>query len=104
MQLFAMCLNPRLCTLENNLAGIQIWRRRFKTTVAANADVVTLFVTSPTYIPKMQEVLHCFEDASGAKVNIGKSKALVIGPWDMSVRIMDIPYPTGKCSGLPHDE
>jgi len=93
-QLFAVCLNPLLCTLENNLTGIQIGRRRIKTTVVAYADDVTIFVTSPTDIPKIQEALHCFEEASGAKVNIGKSRALAIGPWDTSVQIMDIPYRT----------
>ena len=45
MQLFAMCLNPLLFTLENNLAGIQIGRRRVKTTVVAYADDVTIFAT-----------------------------------------------------------
>ena len=45
MQLFAMCLNPLLCTLENILAGIQFGRRRIKTNVVAYADDVTIFVT-----------------------------------------------------------
>jgi hypothetical protein len=94
MQLFAMCLNPLLCTLENNIAGIEIGQRRFKTTVVAYADDVTFFVTSLTDSPKIQEALHCYEEASGAKINIGKSRALAIGPWDASVRIMDIPYHT----------
>jgi len=53
---------------------------------------VTIFVTSPTDIHKIQEAQHYFEEASGAKVKIGKSRALAIGPWDTSVRIMDIPY------------
>ena len=35
MQLFAICLNPLLCTLENKIAGIQIGRRRIKTTAVA---------------------------------------------------------------------
>ena len=45
-------------------------------------------------MPKIQEALRCFEEASGAKVNIGKSRALAIGPWDTSVWSMDIPYHT----------
>jgi hypothetical protein len=28
------------------------------------------------------------------KLNIGKSRALAISPWDTSVRIIDIPYHT----------
>jgi hypothetical protein len=69
MQLFAVCLNPLLRTLQN-LSGIQIGWRRNKTTVVAYADDMTIFVTSPTAIPKIQETLHCFEEASEAKVNI----------------------------------
>jgi len=94
MQLFAMCLNPFLCKLENNLADIEIGRRRIKTTVVAYADDVTIFVMSPTDIPITQEALHCFEETSGAKVNIGKSRVLAIGPWDTAIRIVDIPYRT----------
>jgi len=67
-------------------------RRRIKTTVVAYADYVTIFVTSQTDFPKIQETLHCYEEASGAKINIGKPRAIAIGPWDTSVRIMDIPY------------
>jgi len=94
MQLFAMCSNPLLCTLENNLAGIHIGRCGIKTTVVPYADDVPIFVTSPIDIPKIKEALHSFEEASRAKVNIGKSRALAIGPWDTSVRITDIPYHT----------
>jgi len=89
-----MCLNLLLCTLENNLAGIQIGRRRMKTTVVASADYVTMFAKSPTDIPTTQQALYCFEVASGAKLNTGKSRVLAIGPWDTSVRIMDFPYHT----------
>ena len=36
-----------------------------KTSVVAYADDVTIFVTTPTDIPKLQEVINCFEAASG---------------------------------------
>jgi len=42
MQLFAVCQNPLLSTLENDLAGIQIGGRRIKTTVIAYTDDVTI--------------------------------------------------------------
>jgi hypothetical protein len=51
-------------------------------------------VTSPDDIPVKQEALLCYEAASGAKVNIGNSKALAIGRWDISMKIMDISYHT----------
>jgi len=94
MLLYALCLNPLLCTLENKLTGLRIERRGPKTAVVAYADDVTLFVTSPDDVTVMQDALRCYEAASGTKVNIGKSKAIAIGPWDTSVRIMDIPYYT----------
>jgi hypothetical protein len=93
MLLFALCLNQLLCTLQNKLTGIRIGRRNPKTTVIAYAYDVTIFATSPD-IPIIQEALLCYEAASGTKVNIGKSKALAIGPWVTSIKIMDIPYHT----------
>jgi hypothetical protein len=51
-----------------------------------------IFVTSPADIPIIQETLRSYEDASGAWVNTRKSKALALGPWDISLQIMDIPY------------
>lgn len=64
------------------------------TTVVAYADDITVFVTSPDNVPVIQEALLCYKAASGAKVNIGKSKARAIGPWETPVRIRDIPYHT----------
>jgi len=37
-------------------------------------------------------VIHCFEAASGARVNIQKSRAIAFGSWDKSIEIMNIPY------------
>jgi hypothetical protein len=91
MLLYALCLNPLLCTLENKLTGLWVERRGPKTSVVAYSDDVTLSVTSPDDVPVIQDALRCYEAASGAKLDIGKSKAIAIGPWDTSVRIMDIP-------------
>jgi len=90
MILYAMCLNPLHCTLENSLHGLRIGRHRARISFVAYADDVTIFVTTPTDIPKLQEVIHCFEAASGARVNIQKSRAF--GTWDKSIEIMNIPY------------
>jgi hypothetical protein len=45
----------------------------------AHADDVTIFVTTPTDITKLHEAIHCFEAASGARVNIRKSRAITFG-------------------------
>jgi len=50
------------------------------------------YVTAPTDIPKLQEAIHCFEAASGARVNIRKSRTIAFGTWDKSIEIMNIPY------------
>ena len=70
MILYAMCLNPLLCTLENTLRGVRIGRHRARTSAVAYADDVTIFVTAPTDIRKLQEAIHCYEAASGARVYI----------------------------------
>jgi hypothetical protein len=49
-------------------------------------------VTDPSDISKLQEAIHCFEAASGATVNIQKSRATAIGTWDTSLAVMNIPY------------
>jgi hypothetical protein len=92
MILYAMCLNPLLCTLENSLQGLRLGRHRARTTAVAYADDVTILVTTPTDIPKLQEAINCFEAASGAKVNIQKSRAIAFGTWDKAIAIMNIPY------------
>jgi len=40
---------------------------------------VTVFVTSPADIPELQDALTCYAAASGATVNIEKSKAIAFG-------------------------
>jgi hypothetical protein len=48
----------------------KIERQRARTSVVAYADDVTIFVTAPTDIRKLQEAIHCYEAAPGARVNI----------------------------------
>jgi hypothetical protein len=63
-----------------------------KATVIAYADDVAVIVTRPEDICIIQEAIHTYELATGAKVNIHKSKALALGSWNKSVPIMDINY------------
>ena len=91
MILYALCLNPLLSTLEKKLPGIRLYQNGPLANVIAYADDVTIFVT-PADIQIVQETLRSYKDASGARVNTRKSKALAIGPWDSSIQIMDIPY------------
>ena len=84
MLLFTLCLKPLLHALDNGLSGIKIGQDNTKVAVAAYADDVTVFLTSPVDSQKLQEILSTYEAASGAKVNRQKSSALALGHWDGS--------------------
>ena len=90
--LFAMCLNALLLTLDNSLHGLRIGRHRARASVVAYADDVTISITGPTDKPKLQEAIHCYEAASGARVNFPKSRAIAFGSCEKSLEIMNIPY------------
>jgi hypothetical protein len=92
VQLYALCMDPLIRTLENTLTGIQIGRNGRKTTVTAYADDVTIFVTSQNDIPILEEALRHYTAATGAKLNINKSVAMAIGPWDTRMNILNVPY------------
>jgi hypothetical protein len=64
MLLYAIFLNPLLNTLDNQLTGLRIGRGNARTSVTAYADDVTLLVTSPADIPKIQDALGCYEEAT----------------------------------------
>jgi hypothetical protein len=92
MILYAIIINPLLNALQATLPGIQIGRRQPTTSVTAYADDITIILTSPDNIPKLQQVLNTCAQASGANINIKKSQALALGTWDKNIQILDIPY------------
>jgi hypothetical protein len=53
-----------------------------------------VFITSTADIKLIREVISCYQAASGAQLNIGKSKAMAMGSWDASTDVMGIPYHT----------
>ena len=95
MQSFALCLNLFIQTLEKELQGIKIGRGQPKTAVTAYADDVTIFLSTPDDIGKLHDILNTYEAATGAMVNMTKSRALALGTWDTPLKIMDIPCHTG---------
>jgi hypothetical protein len=92
MQLYALCLNPFLCMLDEKLSGIRLRHRSKKTTTVAYADDVTIFVTSPSDIQLMKEAITDYQEASGARINFEKSKVMTMGDWDTSTDIIGIQY------------
>jgi hypothetical protein len=63
-----------------------------KTAVATYADDVTNFVAAPADIPTIRDQLLIFERATGACLNIQKSKAMAAGSWDTSMNNLSVPY------------
>ena len=77
MHLFALCLNPLIQTLEKELQGIG--RGQSKTAVIAYADDVAIFLSTPYDIGKLKDILITYEAATGAMVNMTKSRSLALG-------------------------
>ena len=94
MSLFVLCINPLLKALEKKLTGVKIGRRETKTTVIAYADDVTIVISKPEDVPIVRDTLKTYEEAIGAKINTQKSKAIALGLWKTSLKILDIPYYT----------
>jgi hypothetical protein len=69
MLLYALCINPLLQHLLDELRGIKITTRGVKTVAVAYADDVSIIITYPEDIIKIQEALDTYMQASGAKVN-----------------------------------
>lgn len=79
MALFAFCLNPLLHLLDTRLKGIRSGSTGHRIAVVNYADDVTFFVTRNEEFRFIRDVVqHCVE-ASGAHLNMRKSKALVVG-------------------------
>jgi hypothetical protein len=77
--------------LDQTLKGFCIIPRR-QSAVIAYADDITLLLTSPEDIEAARGVITCYEKASGACLNIRKSRALAVGTWNKSTSVLDIPY------------
>ena len=58
----------------------------------AYADDVTVFVTKPEDFRVIRNVVRCFEQTSGAHLNIGKYKALAVGGWEESGNYLGVEY------------
>jgi len=79
MILFALCVNPLLIKLDSKLHGIKVRHNTTKTTAVAYADDITIFVTHPSEIDEIKETLHEYMQATGARINEEKSRAVALG-------------------------
>jgi hypothetical protein len=78
--------------LERELPGLKIVCNGSMTKLVAYADDVTIILTRPEDIAVVRRTTCNYERASGAKVNLLKSKALALGSWYTEMQIMEIPY------------
>jgi len=84
MLLFVLCVDLLLRILDQKLPGIRIGKRARKTVAVAYADDITIFVTTPTDIPVINEAIQCYVKVTGARLNTRKSKALAVRGWSTS--------------------
>ena len=92
MALYALCINPLLQQLAEQLHGVRITPRGTKTAAIAYADDISIFVSDPEDINKIQKALDTYTKASGAKINTKKSKILPLGGWNESLNVLGIQY------------
>ena len=58
----------------------------------AYADDVSILMTSQEDLRTVRDAIACYEEATGATLNIEKSSALVVGTCDNACEIMGITY------------
>jgi hypothetical protein len=90
--LFTLCINPLIVSLDKKLAGVRIGTSGTKTAVLVHADDITIMLTKHEDIEIVREILQEYVEASGAEINIHKSKALALGGWDKTRQVMGIQY------------
>ena len=84
------CFHPLICALEDSPPSIKIGRNTQHGSFIAYADDVTVFVTNPGDFHAIQQAIHLYEQATGARLNPRKSKALAIGAWTEPPTGLDI--------------
>jgi hypothetical protein len=80
MLLYALCINPLLQHLNDILPGVRMLASGSRTSVVAYADDVTIFLTDPRDIARVETALKTYTAASGAVIILRKSKAMALGP------------------------
>jgi hypothetical protein len=55
-------------------------------------DDVTILLTARDDITVIRNAIQCYKKATGAVLNIRKSRALALGTLDTTLRVLDIPY------------
>lgn len=83
-QLYSLAIEPLLCRLRDRLAGFSLpgsCGSERSLILTAYADDVHIFVSSQEDVECLQDALCIYENATSARVNWGKSDALLLGQW-----------------------
>jgi hypothetical protein len=83
-----------LILLNTHLRGIYIGPRKHNYTSVAYAEDVTVILTDMAEVEILERTIRNYERATGEPINWEKSHALPVGAWDVSRRILTIPYTT----------
>jgi hypothetical protein len=99
--LYVLALNPFLHLINKHLKGLEIGPNKRKVTCVAYADDVTVILTNPTDVRKLQRILQLYEQATGATLNWDKTSGVPIGRWDTTQDIGGARYTeTTKILGI----
>lgn len=82
-QLYSLAIEPLLHTLRSRLSGLMLpgMPQRPPMVVSAYADDVSVLIRSQRDVEHLGDVLSLFQRASSARVNWGKSEAVLVGQW-----------------------
>jgi hypothetical protein len=90
MLLFTLCLDPLLRKLDEDLNDHRPARSSGRPAVVAYADDFTVILRSQRDIRVVQAPVNQYEAATGAMLNLSKSKAMALGTWETTTPIMGI--------------
>ena len=91
--LFALAIEPLLCTLRENISGLNCFPRSPPLKISAYADDVCVIIRNNQDITALTESLRTFFLASSLKVNWKKSKALWVPYLKNCLPVVTTPPP-----------
>jgi len=92
MATYDLSLYPFHHLLDLKLPSIRLGHRSRPTSVVAYSDDVNIFVTSVVGFIIIDESIHLYERAFGARISSRKSKSLAAGSWCTQETALGIVY------------
>ena len=89
--LYALAVNPFLLLIHKHMAGIRM-AQQCAVACVAYADDITVIINNEKESHTLTHLIACYKEASGAKINWIKTKALPIGNWDRTRPLAGLRY------------